>query len=275
MATGQVRDWVADYQVLRPLSSPDRNPRTFVAVSPRRLGGEPRQVVVHLIDAEPDRFEAAVVHLRAVAAARSARIAALVEVGRDDREGEDPVAYYVTEYRPAGSLSNPSSVSANNPLMALAQAARGVHDLHQAGKVHGDLGPGSVLLADDGAVVTVPHPPAPMEVGETAMARPPDRLETLDPAIIRGEGRSRATDVWALGATMHLALTGQSLHPGLSDDDPLTAVQRVLFEPPVVDPRLPPRQAAVVMSCIRANPEDRLASAEDLAVSLEALAGAP
>jgi serine/threonine protein kinase len=148
--------------------------------------------------------------------------------------------------------------------------------LHQAGLVYGDLGPASILLGSDkgGALLAVPQPPAPLEVGETVMADPPARLETVDPAVIRGEGMSRATDLWALGATMHLVLAQRSLHPGLADDDPLTAVQRVLFEPPSIDRRVPPDQAGVIASCLHPNPDDRPASAADVALALESLAAA-
>jgi serine/threonine protein kinase len=272
MPATEAREWIADYQVVRSLGEHAPSPRTFVAQTPGRLGRVAPQVSLHLIDADPLRFQAAVTHLRAMAAARSANMVGLIEVGRDDRD--DAIAYYVTEYRAEGSLADrpPSGLGAR--LRALAQAARGVHDLHEAGLVHGDLGPGSILLGLGSAVVTVPHPPAPQEIGETVMAEPPRRLETIDPAVIRGEGTSRASDLWALGATAQLVLSGQSLHPGLSGDDPLTAVQRVLFEPPAVDFGLPSAYATLISRCLQPNPEDRPGTASELAQSLDALAAA-
>jgi len=272
MATTEGRDWIADYQVVRPLGPPSPRTKAFLALAPSRLHDAPPEVAVHLLDADPARFALAVEHLRAVAAARSPRIVTLLEAGRDER-GE-PVAYFATSYQERGSLATRAPTGIRARLRALAQAARGVHDLHQAGRVYGTVGPGSVLLGDEGALLAVPQPPSPLEVGETIMAEPTDRLETVDPAVIRGEGRSRATDVWSLGATIHLVLAQRSLHPGLASDDPLTAVQRVLFEPPAIDVRLPPDQAAVIASCLQPNPEDRPASAEDVALSLEALAAA-
>jgi eukaryotic-like serine/threonine-protein kinase len=269
VATEESSDWIADYQVIRPLTSRNPMPRTYLAQGPGRLGGAGTQVALHLIDAEQARYNAAIAHLQAMAAARSPRMVGLIEAGRDTRD--EAVAYYVTEFRSHGSLADqpPTGVAAR--LRALAQGARAVHDLHQAGEVHGDLGPESILLGDEAAIV-VPRPPAPLEVGETIMANAPTRLETVDPAVIRGEGKSRATDLWALGVTIHLVLAGRSLHPGLSGDDPLTAVQRILFEPPAVDIHLPPQHQALISRCLHPNPEDRPASAEELAAELETLA---
>ena len=183
------------------------------------------------------------------------------------------MAYFSTRFQPRGSMADRAPTGIRARLRALAHAARGVHDLHQAGLAYGTITPGSILLADDATLLAIPRPPSPLEAGETVMAQPTERLETVDPAVIRGEGMSRASDVWSLGATIHLVLAQRSLHPGLGTDDPLTAVQRVLFEPPSIDVRLPPDQAGLIASCLQPNPDDRPQTAEDVAVPLEALAG--
>lgn len=269
MPSGQEREWIADYQVVQPLGHAGPTIRTVLALRPGRLAGARREVVVHLFD--PQRFDDAVAHLRQVAAARSPRVVPLIEAGHDD--GDETVAYYSTEYQAGGSLAADSPGPTPDRLHVLAEAARGVHDLHEAGKVHGGVAPDSVFVdGAGGGRIGVPHPPAPLEVGETVMADPPARLDTVDPAVIRGEGMTRASDLWALGATIHRVLSGQSLHPGLVTDDPLTAVQRVLFEPPSVDARLPVGQAELIRRCLQPDPADRPATAGQVADDLESLA---
>lgn len=271
MPSGQEREWIADYQVVEPLGPAGPTIRTVLALRPARLPGSAREVVVHLFD--PERFDDAVRHLQEVAAARSPWVVSLIEAGYDD--AEEAVAYYSTEYQPGGSLARDEKGGRATRLRALADAARGVHDLHEAGKVHGGIGPHSVFAGGDGrGRIDVPHPPEPLEVGETVMADPPARLETVDPAVIRGEGMSRATDLWALGATIHRVLAGRSLHPGLMTDDPLTAVQRVLFEPPAVDERLPTAYAELIHRCLQPDPAQRPPSARRVADDLDSLAAA-
>ncbi len=268
--------WVADYEILRPLDRADDEARTFVARPPARRADAGDQVLLRLLDARHDAFESSAALARAVAGARAPHVGALIELGRD-ATGAEPVAYLAAEYSPlgslAGSVSGPPALSVAARLELLAGAAAGAHELHEAGLVHGDITPASVLRARGG--ILAPPAPSDAEPGATATAQPPERLETLDPAVVRGEGRSRATDLWAMGATVHLVLTGgASLHPGLAGDDPLTAAQRVLFEPPVIDPSLPADHAAVIGACLRPDPADRPPSAAALADQLHRLAGA-
>lgn len=226
---------------------------------------------MRLLDARPDAFERASAYFRAVAGARAEHVGTLVELGRDEAGGE-PVAYLVTECSTLGSLADEPAPGVRARLQLLAGAAAGAHELHEAGLVHGDITP-SAILRSRGGILAPPIPGDTVEPGATASAEPPRRLETLDPAVLRGEGRSRATDLWALGATAHLVLTGGvSLHPGLPHDDPLTATQRVLFEPPTLDPRLPADHAAIVAACLRPDPAERPPSAGALADHLHRLA---
>ena len=58
----------------------------------------------------------------------------------------------------------------------------------------------------------------------------------LDPALLRGEEPSRSSDIWALAATLHGLLSSRPLYPAIAGDPGVTAVQRVLFTRPEIDP---------------------------------------
>lgn len=264
---------MADYQVLRPLGEAGDASRALLARAPARLDAARPEVALHLIDGRPVAFAAAVDHLRAVAAAGADGLCEVLEAGRSEAADEF-LAYVAVRYCPGGSLADPSGIEAPDVLRAMAGAARGAHHLHEAGIAHGRIRPSAVLRYDGGGVLTPPLPPGGLEPGQTADADPPTALDTIEPALLRGEAPSRASDLWALAATAHRVLCGRCVHPLLESDDPLTGVQRVLFERPLVDENLHPQHAAAIAQCLRADPSERPSSAAHLADTFEALAGA-
>ena len=96
-------------------------------------------------------------------------------------------------------------------------------------------------------------------------------MEYLDPAVIRGETPSRATDIFALAATLHRALTGEGLYGTLPEDNTMVAMRRVLSKPPVVASRLPAGIRDVIVTAINENPAARPATALELAERIDAL----
>ncbi len=96
-------------------------------------------------------------------------------------------------------------------------------------------------------------------------------VEYLDPAVIRGQLPGRATDIFALGATLHRALTGTGLYGDLPTDNTMLAMRRVLSHAPEISPNLPPGVRAVIASAIDPNQAARPATAADLAASIDAL----
>lgn len=266
-----MREWVADYRVLSAAGTGDGS-RTVVAQAPARLDPTQPSVVLHLLDGRPAAYLAAASHLRAVAGAGAANVVTLLELGRQ-ADGEEVVAYLAAQHCDGGSLAGGDG-PAGEVLRALAGAARGAHQLHEAGVAHGDIRPATVLRAGPKAVLGAPLAALRAEPGQTASADPASRLDTIDPAVLRGQAPSRASDLWSLGATAHHALTGRRIHPRLDGDDALTGVQRVLFEPPVLDPDLEPEVEAVIARCLQPDPADRQPSAGELAAAFDSLAGA-
>jgi len=171
---------------------------------------------------------------------------------------------------PAEPLSRASA------LQAMAHASRATHALHEAGIAHRDIKPGNVLLYPGGAKLAdlgLSHVLRP-GITITRMG-PAGDIGYLDPALIRGDRPSRASDVFSLGATLHYAVAGEGLYGPLSDDDPLLAMRRVISQPPTISARVDPDIGEVIAWAIAANPAERPATALQFAERIEELALAP
>jgi serine/threonine protein kinase len=182
------------------------------------------------------------------------------------------------EYYPAGSLAAPAqALDGPTVCTALADAARGAHALHERGVAHRNIKPGNVLLAAGGRGRLSDLGLAKfMTPGQTVTkSGSVGEVEYLEPASVRGERATRATDIWALGATLHRVLTGRPIYPGLTGTDVLADLRRVLNERPTVDPNLPGGVAALVTDCLAADPADRPATALDVANRLDEIGVRP
>jgi eukaryotic-like serine/threonine-protein kinase len=119
--------------------------------------------------------------------------------------------------------------------------------------------------------------PPPLDLPAGALIRMADWRDvvTLDPNLLAGEDSSRASDIWSLGATLHMALSDRPLYPGIEADAPVTAVQRILFTRPEVDPDLPPEVADVIRTCLQPDAGVRPSTAGEVADRLQAAALTP
>jgi serine/threonine protein kinase len=126
--------------------------------------------------------------------------------------------------------------------------------LHENGGKLSDLGLARVFTA--GAALT-------------GMA-PETSVEYLDPSLLLGDPPSRSTDIWAIGATLHRALSGKGLYGELPERQPLLAIRKVQSSPPTVDPSLTPAEAALVQACL-APGDARPATAKEVADRIGAL----
>lgn len=254
-----VRQGIADYEFIRSLGTGSYG-EFFLARTPTRLPVEDEFVAVkvHLSTTNEETYRRAVRELRTFAGVRSNYLVRLYEAGQEDER-----LYYASEYHPLGSLASPARpVGPSEVLRAIADTARAAHDLHEAGIAHRAIKPSNVLLTAEGGRLADLGLAQTMNPGQTATGVGSlSAVEFLDPAIVRGDNATRASDIYALGTTLHRALTGTGVFGELPDRDPLLALRKVLADEPTISDLLDPDAAEVVRVCIAADPAERPATA--------------
>ncbi|WP_169983674.1 serine/threonine-protein kinase [Microbispora sp. H10836] len=143
---------------------------------------------------------------------------------------EDDTPYVVTELVPSRSLDGVVSGEGPLPPADAARIARAVLSAlahaHADGVRHGDVRPANVLLAHDGRVLLADFGVS-IPATDPAFARAPETGDRgprtyLAPERAAGGPRTVAADLWSLGATLHLAVTGRppSVPPGSLEETP-------------------------------------------------------
>jgi serine/threonine protein kinase len=262
---------IADYEFVQLLGEGTHG-SFWLARCPQRLGIDLDYVAVktlvhHANDADFARLTTALEHYASI---DSPQLVQLYDVGQ-----QGGILYYSGEHFPDGSLSQPARpFTRATVLAAISHAAMGAHALHEAGLAHRAIKPSNIMLdgsrakLGDLGLVNVLNP------GQTITGL--DRIgsiEYLAPELVRGEPASRATDVWALGATMHRVLSGRPIFPDVPDGNLLQALRHVLSEPPVLHESLRDEERMVVASTLAPDPAQRPLTAFDLAERIGALAG--
>lgn len=186
---------------------------------------------------------------------------------------------------PKVSTPSPSSLRPSSRRNALreiadmmAQAAQGVHHLHEHGILHRDLKPANLMVsAEDQRVVVMDLGLAAVE--GTSVTQDQDAvlgtLRYMAPEqLIRSATEvDRRSDIYSLGATLYELVTSKPVHDG--DSQP-RIIQQVLHEDPkrasAVADDIPPDLDAILLRCLSKKPGDRYPTAIDLANDLESFA---
>jgi hypothetical protein len=170
-------------------------------------------------------------------------------------------------------------------LRLLQQVAEGVAALHQQGIVHRDLKPGNVLLVDGGDGSTIAkisdfgisgfgspggdHDDDASASGPATRESPrQDLTQTgalmgtplyMPPEALLGAARHPSADVFALGVLAYEALTGRAPFaiPAI-----LLARAREAIPVPAAPEGIPPDLGALLVACLRADPQRRPRAAE-------------
>ncbi len=202
-----------------------------------------------------------------------------------DTGTEDGVAYIVIELLEGatlrevlgrhGALDPPQAVAIMLQVLAALQFA------HEAGVVHRDIKPANVLVGADGRVKVADFGIAKAAyVGEdpTTTGQVLGSIPYMSPEQVEGADVDARSDVYSCGALLYQLLTGRL---PFTAPTALAAAMRRLNEDPVPPRALRPGISrpleAVVLRAMARHPDQRFASAEDMATALSrlGLAGYP
>lgn len=240
---------------------------------PQRLDGiDEEYVAVKTLDhsATDQDFGRMADELRTYASVESPYLAEVIDAGHQDGQ-----LFYTTRYFHDGSLGSPrTTLSPNEAGTVVRHAALGAHGLHEAGVAHRDIKPENIMLSRANGAVSG-------QLGDLGLAQvinpgltltglgPVGTIEYLAPELVHGDGASRASDIWALGMTLHRALTGQTVYADLPTGSQLEALRYVMAAERVVDPSLPAIVRELIGRCLEEDPSDRFLTAEELAEAIE------
>ena len=196
--------------------------------------------------------------------------------------------YIATEYIEGFSLDEycrVNDLTLRDRVDLLARVADAVHSLHETGVIHRDIKPSNILVDRNGQPVIIDLGIASLltdDVMETLTAEgaPIGSPAFMSPEQAMGSRREITTrsDVFGLGATAYLILTGQTPHEMAETIH--ASVRRVAEDEPrnprVLDGSFPRDLAAVLAKAVSREPARRYTSAADFAEDLRRwLAGDP
>ena len=201
---------------------------------------------------------------------------------------DDGTFYYVMEYLPGLTLEQIVQRHGRMPparvihfLRQLCAALREAHGMHL---VHRDVKPANVMVCERGGVYDVAKllDFGLVRGGGAAADTIADSHQILGtpgymaPEQAQGQDAlDAAADIYAVGATAYLLLTGEpAIAPGHAVQMLIAQATEPLAPPRSRRPEVPADLDTVVMRCLERNPADRFASAEALDRALVACADA-
>ena len=236
-----------------------------------------REVAIKVISpqaaGDPDLLSRFLSEAKSAAGLRHPNILEIQEVG------ESPWGpYIVMEFVDGGtvrSLLNDGRLPVAQAVDIAMQAAEGVASAHGAGIVHRDLKPENLMITSSGVVKILDFglakslkPDATGE-GRTAAGMIVGTAAYVSPEQLRGAKATERSDVFALGVVLFEMTTGENPFQRSNPMDMFGAILR--DDPPPLAERAPDAPAELSRAVQRAlakRPEDRHATARELAADL-------
>ena len=212
---------------------------------------------------------------RIAAALRHPNIVQIYDFGQDDE-----LVYMIMEYVDGVSLKERlSTLRAAGEMMSIARAVEIAHQIagalayaHQQDAIHRDLKPANVLLTEQGQAILVdfglavlgdgPRYTEPGKVWGSPVYIAPEQLD--EPPSV--DARS---DIYSLGVVLYEMVSGEPPFKTGSAMQILWQKVNLQPQPPSkLAPDLPPELQAVILKALDRSPDERYATAQDMAQAL-------
>ncbi|MEO1615467.1 MAG: WD40 repeat domain-containing serine/threonine-protein kinase [Planctomycetota bacterium] len=207
----------------------------------------------------------------------------------------DSLKTAIAEYHaaPAGEPQQDHQVLLRRLMLRLVDICNAVDYAHSRGVLHRDLKPGNIMLGKYGETILVDWGLAKATGKQDAYANTDETTDTpvdVD-AQLTGQGQiigtptfmspeqasgkldslGPATDIYSLGGTLYCILTGKPPHDGDSVQDILSSVRSgdIQYSRQILR-GIPPGLSSICKRAMALRPEDRYASAGDMAADIEA-----
>jgi eukaryotic-like serine/threonine-protein kinase len=182
---------------------------------------------------------------------------------------QDDVAYLVMELVLGETLSRILSaegrLDADTTLDIIGQAARALNVAHTAGIIHRDIKPANLMVTADG-VVKITDFGIARAGGSSTMTQTGQVMGTaqyVSPEQATGRRITPSSDLYSLGIVAYECLAGM---PPFTADTPIAlALMHVREEAPPLPSDVPPAVRGLVSAMMAKDPDDRPASAHDVA----------
>jgi serine/threonine protein kinase len=226
-----------------------------------------------------------------------------------DVGNEGPIHYLVMEFLQGESLAErlrKGPLATDQVLSIAIEIADALERAHRAGVVHRDLKPGNVMLTKSGAklldfglakplgatvasgkgsgtspsvfaaaltqTMPSPSPAAPLSTAGAVIGT----VQYMSPEQIQGIEADPRSDIFSFGVMLFEMVTGKRTFEGKTQ---ASIVGRILAvdPPPVITlrPQTPPGLDRVIRLCLDKDPDERIQTAHDLKLQLQAIAEAP
>jgi|GEM_PF-1965919 len=208
--------------------------------------------------------------VRAIARLEHRYILPVYDVGEDQGS-----PYLVMRYADGGTLSDllaQRSLSITRMLEIVSQVAEALACAHGEGVIHRDIKPANVLIGRDGSALLSDFGIAKVYAETLQLTDESMWIGTpayMAPEQIQGQRVDGRTDIYALGAVLYQALTGEC---PFEADTPLTMALMHLHNQPrpprQLNPAISEALERVVLRALAKNPDDRFQDAHELVEAL-------